>query len=551
MTQINKISRAMEIPPPPVTGESEDEWLDVRSLFRIVRRRLGIIILVTLAVLGAALPIILNIERDYSAAARILIHEPRPAALASSGLVSDNDLNLSTEQERLLSRKNAISVISELDLKNNPEFNPSLRREPFLARVKNGLRVALVGHPEDVTDGATSLDLVIQTYLGHLSITRSTGSEVVAIRFSSQDPQLAASVPNTLIRVYMEEREQRAAERLGRAEGWLKERIAEQRQRLSKVAAEADAFQEESQLALIDAQGAPETITGLKRRLANLVRERDELSAKLAQLENAQPDDLIEIVKSEVLLDLEREIDNEQVKVELLLDRYGSGHPEVLTANARIAGLEHSLENEIDRERERLAGEIEMLKREDAALHVALASAQRTLADGRRLDVTLGRLQLAADTERSALNRLEEQLRALQAEAELPVNEIEVLSPASVPLFADGRGRSYYLAAALFAASALAMTVAFFLEMIDKSVRSQEHLRKIQGLSPVGFLPSIGRQARRQILGGPKKVGRLYWDSVEAVVLALEQLNNGALPQSLLVTSALPGEVVPKNRTLG
>ncbi len=46
MSHIEKITRTLAPPPPPVAAESGDDWLDVQALFRIVRRRFGLIFVV-------------------------------------------------------------------------------------------------------------------------------------------------------------------------------------------------------------------------------------------------------------------------------------------------------------------------------------------------------------------------------------------------------------------------------------------------------------------------------------------------------------------------
>ncbi len=245
---------------------------------------------------------------------------------------------------------------------------------------------------------------------------------------------------------------------------------------------------------------------------------------------------------SDTILRLRRELRTERAELDRLLDRYGSAHVEVVAARARIADVEDAIEAEVAREARRLRTELSALEREETMVIDALSSARDSLVAMRQAEARLGQLQGVVDAEQDALDRLEEQRRALRSEAELPAAEIEVLSPASVPLFADGRGRSYYLAATLFAAAMVALTAAFFREMLDKSVRSHEQLQAIPGISPAGLVPAIPRRRLpRPWRRDGERVSQIQRDAIEGLVLALEQREATPLP-SILVTSAFPGE---------
>ncbi len=534
----------MAVPPAPLASEAADDWLDLQAIYRIVRRRLGIIVVVGTAILLAVLPLILNMERTYSSAARVLIQEPVSAVLGTSILTSESELNLTTEGERLLSRSIAVRVISELGLDSKPEFNPALRDVPLVDRIKNRLRTLVFGDQGASGRPTDRMDLVVQTYLGHLRIARATGSDVVEIGFTSKDAELAALVPNTLVRNYLEERERQFAERVARAEAWLEGRIAEQGERIAQSAAAANAFAEEATVMPNDAERAAQSVSDLNRSRSAILRERAELTATLMALVSAGDlERKSEVATSEAVTRLGRELEAQRAELDALLERYGSAHGRVVAARAAIASLEKSLTAEIERQRRNLYTDLAALEQADAEILERLADADETVAEGRRTQARLEQLRRVSDAEQEALDLLRSQVRALRAEAKLPTAEIEVLSPASVPLYADGRGRAYYLAAALFVAGAISMAAAFLLEMLDGSVRSHEQLQKIRGVTPAGFIPSVPRRVLQGDRSGRmQRESELLRDSMESVMLALEQQGNGHLPQSILVTSALPGE---------
>ena len=86
------------------------------------------------------------------------------------------------------------------------------------------------------------MDGVIAAFLDALNIAREPMSDVVRIGFVSEDPALAADVPNVMLQVYLTEREASLARDVQRADGWLDGRIAEQNARVAAAAAALEAF---------------------------------------------------------------------------------------------------------------------------------------------------------------------------------------------------------------------------------------------------------------------------------------------------------------------
>lgn len=542
MSQVEKISRVFVPQPAPIATDPGNDWLDVEAIFRIVRRRIGLIVAVGLVVLLAAMPIVLNTERSYSASARVLFHEPLPPEMAASGLVSETELNLTTEIERLLSRDVAVRVISHLGLEERPEFNPALRVASGMQQLKAALRAPFVDGAGPPPPATVQIDRIVPEYLSHLSVFRAAGSDVVNIGFTSRDADLVATVPNTLIRVYLEQRASQFAARIATAEGWLDGRIVEQDRRLARATAAADALREDPRLAFSDPLRAAQAVARQEELRSDVRRTRAELALKVSALRNASSPEA-EAADTQILVGLRRDLDTRQGDLARLLERYGPAHGEVIGTRQAIAELQGTIAAEVARERQRLGVRIEALRQEEARIAGTLSAAQATLAEIREKETRLGQLQRVVDREQTALDALKAQRRAVSAEAKLPATEVEILTPASVPVAADGKGRAYHVAIALLAAGAIALTAALFVEMLDKSVRSHEQLRAIPRIRSAGMVPSLPRGlVHRRRDPNPRGLDRMYRDAVQGVILSLERAGNGKLPQSILMSSAIPSE---------
>lgn len=543
MTKPDDFSRALRYAAPPPAEATSDE-LDVLVIVRLIRRRIWLIVGVTLLVTLLALPSILAMEPVFYAQSRMLIRSPLATTLTSSSEDRLVELNLTTEVERLMSRDTALRVIEDLGLAELPEFNPALRPESARAMVKGFVTRTVFGEPEAPAPATDDRDLVIPEFFANLSVGKEAGSDVVQIGFQSLDPEIAAAVPNTLLHVYLDERQAHLRNEVAQAHAWIDQRIDEQRTRIAAATEAVEDYRRAAGLAGPDpAEGSAERIAALGTERTGIARRHADLAATIAAIAAAPTlPDKVMLTDSAALSALSRTLLDQQYELDRLLRVYGNNHEQVLEARGKLDDVSSQLAGEIGRYVQSLKSRIAALDREDRTLADELGAERAALARRQEAAAERADLQRQVDAEQGALERLEEQRRTLTAEGKLPVANIEMLSPATVPLYSAGRGRSFYLAAALVLAGMLGVTAACLVEMLDRSVRSHEQLRGIGGIAPAGMLPRLPRGMTRLAGLASARTSAMFGGAVRGVALALEQAGNGRPPASLLVTSPLPSE---------
>lgn len=544
MSQIEKISRILASPPKPEATQNNDDWLDVAGLYRIVRRRIWLILLIVIAITAAGLPVILSSVRSYSASTKILIHEPASAAMIGSGRSPQSELNLTTEAERLLSRDVAVKVIAELDLETRPEFNPQLGQVSTIDEIRSALRSWVSGAVPDPDDAVVDpMAYVLPQFLGRLAIFRAPGSDVINIGFTSEDPVLAAQVPNTLVRIYLDSRISQSLTRISSSETWLSARISDQQARLDEAIAAADSAKADAQLPFPDTVLAADMLTRLSEARQEIVKSRTDIEAKLAALADAQGvEERAATLSSPAIIRLQQDLDAERAGLAQVRSS-GRGRQSEITFQGRIAEIESRLEAELVREERRLRVSLSELELDQTRMYASFNEAQAAFSQTRRSEAQLAQLQRDVEKERAALDALEAQRRDLVAEAQLPAAEIEILAPATVPLMADGRGRSFSLILLTLFAGVTALTLAFIIEMLDKSVRSREQLASIPHLRFTGFVPVLPRRVVNALPRLEQRRGSgLFRDVLRGMILSLDPPARQSAGSGILVTSPLPGE---------
>lgn len=515
-------------------GAQADDLADLSSIFRIFRRRIGLISIVTLLLIAVAVPPILQIKKRYYAESRLLIQ----SSLVAPEAGDQQQLDISTEVERLLSRTIAERVIRDLKLDTSPEFNPELRPTPPVDQLRSQLRTFLaIETVEPVED--RPMDRIVPAYYGALSVRRNGLSQVVQIGFSSQDPALAAEVPNRLLSIYFEERDRKLRNRVRIAEEYLLGRIRGQRERAGAARAAVKSFRESSGLISGEAQeDATQAISALSGRRAAIIRERAELTATIASSEtSSEALETNSALDSAELAELRRLLQMQTLDLLRLQRSYGENHPDVIAAHSQVAETRGAIRREGARQVQALRERLAVLDLEDAAVDYEIGLAQKQLSRLMLSETELSTLIRAAEREQSELSNLEEQRRSVVAQAGLPFVEAEVLSPATPPIYPEGTSRFMYLAGSLIAAATIAFTVACIRELLDNSIRSHRQLRIPGGVRSAGMVPLL--RGRRPVRA---ETDPAFCNAIRTMLLNVTGWSNATGCASLVVTSAVPGE---------
>jgi capsular polysaccharide biosynthesis protein len=117
---MNEPRRIIEVPPYAKAAEDEEYVLSVKHLFQIVRRRLWVVALVILSLVGAAVGLSLVQTPQYVASVTVLVGQDQGISETPGDAAALQDLT-QTMAQAVASRRVAEGVIQRLDLPDSPE----------------------------------------------------------------------------------------------------------------------------------------------------------------------------------------------------------------------------------------------------------------------------------------------------------------------------------------------------------------------------------------------------------------------------------------------
>lgn len=229
----------------------DGDALDLRSIFDLLKRRIWIILLVTVLVLGAAGVALLALKPVYSATALVLVDPSKKNLLDPDAQLtgsSSDSLRVDSEVELVKSETTLLAVAEELDLATDPEFGLRLGMRDML------LAFFRIAEPK-LPSGDEALASVIGNLRDNVTVQRRGLTFLIAVTARSGRPHFAARIANALARTYITQQlEAKVSSTLASA-GIIKDRIAGASATVAQSERAFDEFVDQNIARISDATG--------------------------------------------------------------------------------------------------------------------------------------------------------------------------------------------------------------------------------------------------------------------------------------------------------
>jgi capsular exopolysaccharide synthesis family protein len=459
---------------------------DARAYLRVIKKRWGLIVLTIAVVVGAAAAWTMQKPKIYEAMATVIIDPQAPKVLPTQDVVElgagnfwDSHEYYNTQARILRSRWLAQEVV---------------RRYPnLLANKAVAGRVA--GREQDAAES------YIQ---GGMVVAPVRESRIFGIGFRDTDPQLAAELANDVVAVYIEQNRAVKLAATNEATRWVAKQLDEARSELSRSETALYDFKKENNILSVNQEerqnliskaldGFSTALNDTKRKRIDLQARRRAVMALMSGDDTNVPSSYV--AESQTIGPLRAAYLDERRKLRALTDRYGEKWPEVEAQQVRLKSSLDDLRAEGQR----------LLRSIDAEINALLESEGRYGAEVARLtaeafalnqkEIEYKRLTRDAVNTEQVYSLLLKRLNESGLQAQDQTNNIRPLDTAEVPTVPSEPRLRQAVAFAFLGGLVLALLLAFFLEQIDRSVKSQEDVEQGLGLPFLGLIPSVKQAA--------------------------------------------------------
>jgi capsular exopolysaccharide synthesis family protein len=452
-----------------------------RVIVRFLRRRGWIVLLALIS--GYIVGILINhfSARAYTARASIEIQAQDISSQFRLEQMQGGDVDtserLDTEIEILRSRDLALETIKALHLEKNTDFAPP----------KNG-RANDLSSP-DVRE------YLVAYFHAAVNVSRLGHTDIIEIRVTSGNPQLASVIANALIDRYIEHSFRQNYASTAKISDWLDERLNGLKANLEK--SQEHILELQKQIGVFGIDQSHSVVTAnleeLNKQYADAEVDRLLKEARLQEIKTASPDVIdAALGNNDPTLVGEKQrlsqMDNEYTS---LSQTYGLAYPRVKALKAQMDQLQSALRKEEDAQIARAQKEYEAAAANESKLLAALNKQEEdAYAKGEKaVQYELARSEYEAN--RLLYNGLQQRLQEASIMSGLHSTAIHSVDSADVPVSPSHPRTRFNVAAAMGGAFVLGCALALLLEAMDTNLKTMTEIETALQLPLLAAIPVV------------------------------------------------------------
>lgn len=551
-----------------------DATVDLMDVLGMLRRRKWLIMLVTALGTVAAAMLGMVITPTYTAKSAVMV-DPRQLQIGNIEQVLQgltvNTSTIATQIGLLQSETFLASVMDDLHLFDDPEFNPSLRPQPpatvaalpsFLQPVGQVLSYlpsewliasGLASQPEPLLESQAPgvvREKTIDNFTRNVSFLSDGQSYLIQVSFTSEDPEKAAVISNRISELYIQDQINSKLGATDKASGWLEQRLNELRIEVQKSDEAVQKFKTTNNI--VEAGGTTLNDQELSDLNRELVTAQADLAAKQSKLRiirdmggsAAALQSVGDVTASPMVLQLRQqqiELERQESQLRTL---YGDRHPLIVQLKDEKAKVAAGIREEVSRVTHTLENDVKVASVQVGSIQSALDKLKSRSVQDRVADVQLQELDRVALANRTLYEQLLARFNETQDQQGIVEADARVIAKASPPVSPSSPGPKLFAAAGFTVSFLLGSLMAVLLERLDRGLRSAREVESALGLTTLGLVPRVDRLRRKQ---RPHQYLRekplsSYAEAIRGVLTALRLSNPQNPPRVLLVTSSLPEE---------
>ena len=490
-----------------VAGAVEPPF-DLRKIYSIIRRRLAVIL--GLTIFGSLLAVIyaLQLTPLYTATATVLV-DPRKTNIIESeavlsGIGSDWTA-VESEVELIRSASVAIRVIDKLGLSD--DFERAAPDPPFYRQIIDAIitREAMP-EPEPVSEDERRTRMARNLALG-LEVSRLGQTYLLTLAYTSPDPALSARIVNGFADAYLVDQLEAKFEATRRANVWLNERLDELRERVRDAERAAELYRLENNL--VEADGATlndSQVASLNEQLILARAATAEAKAKLEQLreisaQGGEVSSFAQGLQSQVISQLRAK--QLEVKRELaeLNAKYGSRHPSVISVRSQLGDVQSQIRQEIKRIEALTDTEYRVAKSREDSIEASLAGLKGQSAQNSQAAIRLRELEREAAATQTLFESFLARFKETTQQESLQTADSRIVERAIRPRLPSEPNKKMIAILGFILSLGAGIGVAYLLETLDNGFRTAEQVETALNVPVLATIPQLKPEGVRERIG--------------------------------------------------
>jgi capsular exopolysaccharide synthesis family protein len=471
------------------------EEVDIQQYWLVFKRRWLIIAAVFCTSVGLSGFVVLRQKPQYQANGMLLFESNRTSSLTKAG--------------------GKVGDLESIMREGNPLETQAVivNSQPILQEVIKSLNLKdSKGKPLDLESLKIKVEAII-------------GTDVLKVSHTSDNPQVAAEVVNQLMQTYIDNNIASNRTQVVAAGEFIKKRLPTSKRELDLAAEALRQFKLQNNTVNLteEATAAISNISKLNEQINQTQTELADIKAQETEIRNQ-----LDLAKEQALTITSlnqipgvQEVLSEQQKVQeklaTLKGKYTNEHPILIDLQEQEASLASLLKQRVDgavgntgqyistsnlqigRIKEELAGQYLQLATQSQGLEKKLQTLlnlreayQKKLGILPNLDKSQGDLERRLSIAKTDYENLVTRLQEIEVAEKQTIGNARVVQPARVPKNTIiSKKTLLLLGGGVFAGSLLGMSAAFFVDLIDRTLKTTKEIEKFFGYPTLGLIPKF------------------------------------------------------------
>ena len=490
----------------PVLERPEIEIL-VSDLLNIVLKRKWYAIIITLLVTISVMFLTIKQTKLYKCSTTLVIELKAPRVLSQVREVVDlgaqsywaNKEYFETQYKIIQSRYISELVVEKLSLDKDLNF----------------LGLDKVEDPEVLDKALKESNLsAIKKLMGMISVKPVKDSRMVEITIVDTNNERASLLANTVASVYIEQNLFQKLKTTKNAAEWLASQLEDLKSKLEGSELKFYNFKKSNNvftISLNDTRNiATQNLIAFNNKLTQVRSQKIKLKAErdqIIQIKNNgnMLDALSSVSTNKLIQQLKTDHISLSNQYAELKESYLEDHPKPKSIKHQMNLVNKNINAEIQKIVESITLKYQEVKETEKGLKVAIEEIKEKAVELNKVEMEYARLDRELSTNRNLYNMVLNRLKETDLTGLLHSNNIRQLDRALPPKKPYKPNIKLNLLFGIFLGLSLGVGYTFLLSYLDNTIKTQEDVEKVLGLTFLGIVPSIKE--------GTDKSGRYYYSS--------------------------------------
>ncbi len=537
------------------SAHKAEEDVHLRDYIKVIMKRKRIVLTFFISVIITVFVLTLMMTPIYKSTVLIKIDKDSPDPLAAAGLRDERDIGYyATQYEILKSETLSERVIKKLNLDKNKDFLPV---ESSLSKMISAIESPVTGsltYLSSILSPAESVKskpyvkskyeipfYLIRSLIGRLEVIPVKNSELVAVSFMSQKPELSVTVANAVAQSYIDYDLDSRIAATEQAKDFLTKQIEIAKTKLEDSEQRLNDYASRNQIIFFDSdkQGVNiKRFSDITAALSAATTERMQKEALLRELHESSGTENPVIINNPLIQELKKQKATLESEYSNLSKTFTSDYPKMQSLEKQIDWLSRKIEREKAFTLKSLESDYKASLKKEGSFAKAFRDQQRSVLDFQGKVAQYSTLKREADVNKELHNGLLQKLNEVSVAAMSKSTSIQVVDPARFPLFPYKPNKAQNMLLAVVFGLMGGIGLAFSVEYFDNTIRGVDDIDKRVNIPTLGMIPFQEQtDSSRGLMIAESKGISPFTEAFRSIGVHLLS-SSVELPRAILVTSA-------------